>query len=92
MYIAPDPASRSQAHYMTSILGHKLHLIKNRFKQTSLKTFFKRMSNFARLDVCWSFISWQHLRSYYDDYQLMTVRIHGGLIALPHWKTKSLAL
>ena len=36
MYIMPDPASRSQAFYMTNIQENKLHLIKSRFKQICL--------------------------------------------------------
>ena len=38
------------------------------------------------LFVCWSFTSWQHLRSYQDGY-----RPYGDFIVLPHWETRLLA-
>ena len=42
IYIAPDPASWSQALYIQNIWENKLHLIKSRFKQMCFKTsFFK---------------------------------------------------
>ena len=43
---------------------------------------------YIRLVSCWSFVSWQHGRSYQDWYQLVTVHIHGDFIVLPHWETK----
>ena len=38
MYIAPYPASGSQALSMTNIQENKLYQIKNRYKQMCLKT------------------------------------------------------
>ena len=34
------------------------------------------------------FMSKQHLRSYQDAYQLVTLRTHGAFIVLPHWETR----
>ena len=36
--MAPDPAPRSQALYMTNMQDNKLHLIKSRFQQMWFKT------------------------------------------------------
>ena len=35
---------------------------------------------------CWSLQSLQHVRWYQDEFRLVTVRTHGNLIMLSHWK------
>ena len=40
---------------------------------------------------CWSFTSLQHLRSYQEGYQLVTVCTHGEFIVLLHWEIRLLA-
>ena len=37
---------------------------------------------------CWNFTSWQHLRSYHDRYQLVTVHTHGDFTVLSHGETR----
>ena len=37
---------------------------------------------------CWSFASFQYLRSYQDGYWLVTVRTHGDFIVLAHWEIR----
>ena len=39
---------------------------------------------------CWSFRSWQHIRSYSDGYQLVVVNTPGDFIVLPHNKTSTM--
>ena len=40
---------------------------------------------------CWSFRSWQHLRSYSVRYRLVTLHTYGDYIVLPHWEIRLLA-
>ena len=40
------------------------------------------------LFVCWSFMFWQHLKSYQEGYRLVTVCTHDNCIGLFHWETR----
>ena len=40
------------------------------------------------LVVCWSFKSWQHLRSHQDGHRFVTSSPHGEFMGLPHWETR----
>ena len=58
---------------------------------THIHTSQRSISHFQHsdeIDGYWSFMFWQHLRSYQDRYCLVTVHTYGDFIVLPNWETR----
>ena len=80
------PLHHDTLHYFLSPYRDN-QLLHERDERCLMRGFKFVDGNFWLVAGCWSFMSWQHLRSYQDGCQLVTVNTHGDFIVLLHSET-----